>query len=335
MAPITIFGRPLGGTSPAKVTTGMRNASGGTSRSGRLQAVPAAQSKVAGRQGFTGPPAVNAGSNVYAFNQTITAGNTFTYPLTLDGDVIGLNFQDSTIIASATAGGDVLSAISTIDIIAPDGPIIHMQPAPDFYLIGQRFSPYGVAPSVVDYTITTTSTTYTANYQIPVNLPASKGPYTIVITAAAAALASGVTLTSVQVELSMQLGNIPGQRRSRYAFTNVPFTPSANGTNDLAPLAAVQDVDLQELFLSGLVTNTSAIAYVQLQSQGASVAPKFTGQQIVNIAKQYLTGSVNADYAFPLLALQSQLQLGRAAHAYITWGSTAPSSPRTGFYWFD
>jgi hypothetical protein len=334
MAPITIFGKPIGGTSPAKSPTGLKNAPGGTSKSGRLQAAPSQQSKVMGRSGSVGPAAANAGSNVYEFNQTITAANTFTYPLTLDGDVIGMNFNVSTIIATASTSADVLAALATVQIIAPDGPIITMQPAPDFYLFSQRFGPYGVAASTVKYTITTTATTYVANYQIPMNLPAAKGPYTIVLTAAAAALATSVTLTSVQVELSLQLGNCNGQR-TRYAYTNVPFTPSNSGTNDLAPLAAIQDVDLQELFLTGLATNTSAIAYVQLQSQGSSVAPKFTGQQIVNIAASYLTGSVSADYAYPLLALQSALQLGRSAHAYITWGSTAPSAPRTGFYWFD
>lgn len=334
--PFTIFGKPIGGTVPATTNAGQKNSPGGTTRSGRLVNMPSGQSKVSGRQGAIGPSAANAGSQVYAFNQTINAGNTFTYPLTLDGDFIAANFNVTMNFTMSSASTDILSGISTVQIIAPDGPTFTAVPVPDFYMVAQRFSQYGQSLSVVQTTVTTTGThAVVGNYNIPINLPAAKGPYTLVITAASSALANTTVMASMGVELGLQLGTCPNGARTRYAYTNAPFTAANSGTNDLAPLAAIQDVDLQELFLSGLATNTSAVSYILIQSAGSSIAPKVTGTQIVNIDATYLTTAMNADYAYPLLALQSTLQLGRSAHFYITWGSTAPSAPRLGFYWFD
>lgn len=328
MPPMTIFGHVLnrGGT-PARVGAGQR----GLRTAGTTNAVSgnAHSSKQSGRQAFSGPPASNAGSNVYCFNQTINAGNTFTYPLTVDGDYIGVNALITPLFTSSTVSVDVLSTLAFFDIIAPDGTIVHAQPSPDFYLWYQRFGPYGKQLTVSNVASATVTTSATVNYQIPISLPASKGPYTVVWTAA-----STTGLTSVNIEMSLQLGG-SGGRRFRYAFANVPVTPSNSGTNDLAPLAPIQDIELDELFLTGLTTNTSAVAFAQLQSAGSSVAPRVTGQQLVGAAAQYLTGSVSADYMYPLLALQTKLMLGRTSHAYFTWGSTAPSAPRMGFAWAD
>jgi hypothetical protein len=335
--PISIFGKTLGGTAPAKGTTGLKSAPGGTRRGGgTLKAQPSAQSKQTGRQGASGPPAANAGSNVYAFNQTINAGNTFTYPLTSDGDFINLTFQVTMTFSQSSASTDILTGLSTVQILAPGGPVITSQPAPDFYLFSQRFGPYGVAATLAQTTVTTTgSHTAVGTYQIPWNLPAAKGPYTLVITAASSALANTTVMVSMGVELQLQQGVCPNGARTNYVYANVPFTPSNSGTNDFAPLAPIQDVALQEMFLTGLATNTTAISYIQLQSVGQSMATRLTGYAINSIASTYLTGSINADYMYPLLALQSTLQLGRNSHLYITWGSTAPSAPRTGFVWFD
>jgi hypothetical protein len=335
--PITVFGRTLGGTAPAKGTTGLKSApSGVRAGGGSLKGAPSASSKQTGRAGAQGPPAANAGSNVYAFNQTINAGNSYTYPLTSDGDFINSMFQITMNYSSSSASTDILTGISTIQVLAPGGPIITCQPAPDFYLFSQRFGPYGVAATLAQTTVTTTgSHTAVGTYQIPWNLPVAKGPYTLLITAASSALSNTTVMSSMQVELQLQQGVCPNGARTNYAFANVPFTPSNSGTNDFAPLAPIQNSDLQELFLTGLATNTSAIAYVQLQSVGQSMATRLTGYAINSIASTYLTGSINADYAYPLLALQSTLQLGRNSHMYITWGSTAPSAPRTGFVWFD
>jgi hypothetical protein len=336
---ITIFGKAISPPA-AKSNPGQKNSPGGTTRSSSVRGTGAgiasqAGSQVKGRQGPARAPATNAGSNVYAFSQTINPASTYTYPLTLDGDFVGINFNLTVSIATASTSADILNAITQIQIIAADGPIVNLSPVPDFYMFIQRFGPYGVAQATTKYTVTASTVAYQAAYQVPINLPATKGPYTMVITTGAATLATSVTLNSVLCEVGLQLGVCPEGVRTRYAYTNIPFTPSNSGTNDLAPLAAVQDIDLQEVFLSGLATNTTAIAYVLIQSAGASMAPRLTGQQIVSADQQYLTGTLPVDQAFPLLALQSTLQLGRNSHFYVTWGTTAPSAPRTGFYWFD
>ena len=112
--PFTIFGKAIGGTVSAKSNPGQKNAPGGTTRSGRLVSPPAGQSKVSGRQGSIGPAASNAGSQVYAFNQTLNPGNTFTCPLTLDGDFIAMNFNITAGITASSASTDILRSDSLV-----------------------------------------------------------------------------------------------------------------------------------------------------------------------------------------------------------------------------
>src|SRR5208282_4274094 len=188
--PITIFGKSIGSLPSAAVNSGQKNSPGGTTKSGRYNAQPAHIGGINARQGATGPPASNAGSQVYAFNQTISPGNTFTYPLTLDGDFIAMNFNITMKWTASSAATDILNGITTVQIIAPDGPSVTMAPVPDFYLFAQRFSQYGQSLSVVNTSITVTTVTIssTANYNLPINLPAAKGPYTLVLTAGSSAL---------------------------------------------------------------------------------------------------------------------------------------------------
>lgn len=328
MPPITIFGKPLG-LPTAKSGTGAKTSPSGIT-SGRAIRPLNAPSKVQGRSGAQGPPAKNAGSSVYAFKQTVNAGNTYNYPLTGDSDFIGLNFGVTTTQSSSTVSVDVLTGLSQVQILAPDGPVVTMNPSPDFYTFVQRFGPYGVAPTVVNVPSATVTTSASAYVNVPLNLPAAKGPYTLVLTAASLA-----SQTNVIVELQLQQGTCPNGKRTRFAYTNLPFTPSASGTNDISPVAAIQDADLQELFLTGLTSNVADIAYLQIISEGSTVAPRVTGQFIQTSDTQYLSGSLNSTYLYPLLALQTTIRLGRNSHIYATWGSSPSSSIREGFCWED
>lgn len=329
--PIYIFGRPLG------VPTGNRVAplagNGGRSRSVLSRGAAATSTKASGRAGSGNFAASNAaGSDVFQFTDATGAlGSTMTHPLSSDADWVEMTYTITVSASSASVTTDLLNAIATIEIIAPDGPIIRMVPNPDFYLFVQRFTEYGsVAPTTTVATATVT-TSASDTYAVPVNLPKSRGPYTVIVSMASSFASAATVTTTVTLSLRSGVAN----QRTRYAYSNLPFTAVASGTQDLAPLAPIQDVELQELFFTGMTSNSADINYIQIQSEGSPVGPRVLSGILVARDKQSITTTLPSTYLYPLLALKTSLKLGRSSHFYITWGASPASTIRNGFYWFD
>jgi hypothetical protein len=345
---VTIFGRTIGAkdavspTGLRKPTLIGRNATATKTKGQNAQARGPA--KGIGNTGANGLAAANAGSDVFCFTTTIAPGGTFTFPLSDDGDFIAQKWGVSVTAGSASLTTDILAAISLIEFIGPGGPIIDFVPTPDFYLFLQRFGEYGASttPTTIAQSATVT-TSATITYYVPCNLPAAKGNYTIVITAASAFNAA-VSL-STTVTLEMRLGTCPDGIRTRYKATSPAWTPATGLYIDAAPLAPIQDIELQEIFITGLTSNggstTAAdITYMQIQSLGSSIATKLTSGSILSGDAQALSGAVGGWSAntviYPLLALGSTLVLGRSAHLYLQYLTGAPSATsRFGYVWFD
>lgn len=329
---------PFKKNAPARSPTGQRTA--GTLATRKVAPAGGGKtSRAAGRTGASAHSVTNAGSDVQVIqNYSFTAlGATLTQPLPDDGDFNAAIFTVSVSAASASASTDILNYFATagIEIVGPEGPIIDMTPVNDFYGFQQRFGEYGVAPTVVNLASGTVTVTASATYFVSgINLPKSKGPYTLVATINGTNPSSGA-LNSVQFSLALVLGECPDGNRTRYKATSLPFTPAANGVNDLGPVASIQDVNLQELFLYALTSNTADISFLQIQSQGSSVATRMTSSDIQARDTAKLSGTLAATRLYPLLALGTGLILGRSSHFYITWGSSPSTAIIAGYYWFD
>jgi len=285
-----------------------------------------------GRTGVSSPAATNASSKVFQFTDTLAASATKTYVLSADDDFVSVFLNLSVTAAGYSKTADILGAISEMDILAGDGQIIATQPKTDLYDLEQRFNPLHVRPAI---TYTSVATAISASYTIHgVNLPKARGPYSLMIsTPAAAAFNASVTALSVVVTISLGVGQC--NERTRYVYSGLPFTPSANGVNDFAPVAPIQTADLVEIFLTGMTSNTADINYVQLQSQGGVLGPRITAGDLVSHSNSEMVSALPSTEIFLLFALQTTLQLGRAAHAYFNWGATPASTIRTGLYWLD
>lgn len=334
-----LFGPFFGGLRGASGPTRMTGAKGGrniprTSTKGNVGAAT-------GRHGLQRLSAANAVSTVFQFDESHAKG-TYTKVLSTDDDWVGMNFVITvTPTGNTISTQDILAAITQIQILGPAGPVMTLQPVPDFYYLEQRFNPYHTFDAQVS-TAGATAEVYASH--VPVSLPESQGPYTFVWAVDASQLAGGSTTAgTVEVALSLTAGQADGQLN--YIYANFPATIAANGTQDLAPIAAVQGVTLTELFISGLSSNNTDITTVQLQSAGSTLGPRISGYELVSLAQSRLGQTLAdldvigqssgdpGDLLMPLFALQSELVLGRNAHMYVFFGATPSTALRLGYAW--
>ena len=317
-------------------------------RNSKSRGSGAFSSATSGRSGVSSQGGKNASSSVFQFTDTLSAATTKTYVLSSDDDFIAAHFYLSVTATGNSTSADILNGISQLVILAPDGPIITMQPQPDFNLFAQRF---GIQHKLPTQNVATGATAVTGDYVVyGLNLPKSKGPYSMMITTpAAASFNTSTSALSVAVTVELTVGKCHGQR-TRYVYSGLPITPAASGVNDLAPLAPIQDADLVEIFFTGLTSNTSTgdISYIQLQSQGGVLGPRITGGYLVSKANGEMYSSLYSSAEsvgagstgttptlFLLFPLGSTLQLGRSAHCYLNWNATPSSTIRNGYYWLD
>ena len=305
----------------------------GTGGRGRPKSANAGgRSAVTGRAGAANLPVADAQSTSFQMTKAYTLSTatiTDTVVLNLEEDVIGFSVTATVALTGNTnTTSDQLSAFPAWQVLGPDGVEMNILPAPDFYMLEQRFSPLHVLPSTVNLNGTTaTSGTYLV-YGISLpkggnyNLLLSINPYTSIGTAT-----TGGTVT---ITLDAILGKTGG-KISRYLYSGLPFTPSANGVNDLAPVAPIQDTDLTELFISGLTSNTADISYIQTSKVGARILPS----TLVAKANAAMISALPSTELFPLFSLQTDLNIGRGAHFLIQWGASPSSSIRLGFYWLQ
>jgi hypothetical protein len=345
---ITIFGKAIGGSSGSP-TNGKGTGSGmqrptllgknSTATRTATSSTPASQKTgQTGRAGYQGPTSTNAGSAVTVVQTgALSAGAQITQPISDDGDYVGMVVTETVVSASQTGATDILGALGTWTFIGPDGAIITMQPNPDFYLFSQRLSEFGTICGTTSTSVTTVSQTVTGSYYVPINLPQSGGPYTLIIVLAST-LGSGA-LTSVATTVSLKLGTAPN--RTRYQYTSFPFTPGNNGSNDFSPVAPIQDQAMDEIFLTGLTATAglagyqAAISFIQVQSLGSTVATNEYVAALVGKQAASLTTAVPTGYLYPCLALNTQITLGRSGHFWFYWGATAPTTARIGLLWHD
>ncbi len=295
-------------------------------------------SKSSGRSGVAPHSTNNAGSDVQVFqNYTLSGiGASNSWPLPADGDFNAAIFAVTVSADAATVAGDILNAFANngIEIVGPHGPLMDLTPNIDFYAFQQRFGEYGVAPAPTNVAVNAGTITYSATYYVSgIQLPMSAGPYTLNITAAPSNV-FGVTGTpAVTVSLNLVMGECPGGLVTHFKRNALPFTPQALGTQDLAPVAAIQGPTLQEMFLTGLTLNTADIAYLQVASSGSVLGTRTSGASLVGRDAASLAGTLNSSYLYPLLAFHTGLILDRSAHFYITWGATPSNVIQVGYYW--
>lgn len=303
---------------------------------------PAGKSAQVGRSGVGSNPSYSALSAVFQFTDTRSAGNVNDYPLSSDGAWTALEINTSVTVTSgstAVPATDILTAYSRIEILDSSGTIISMQPAPDFYNFAQRFGELHVRPATVQVTgVASGNATASGSYMIyGVNLPQNRGPYTFRISIVpAATFSADATALSVTTTLSLQAGDPASVvSQSRYMFSNLPFTPGANGVNDLAPLAPIQGVSLSELFITGQTSDTADISFIQMQSVGANVGSRILPSDLVALANSEMVSSLPTDTTYLLFPLKTNITLGRDSHLYLNWGASPSSTIRTGFYWLQ
>ncbi len=326
--PATIFGKVF---SAARARGGMSYKQTGAIKS-RTYTSPATPSKTVGRQGASPHAATDAASDSFQFSTTYAAGAVDTRALTQDGDYVSMIVGLAVTATGNTATVDILNALSRIDFIAKNGPVISLVPNPDFYQIAQRFSEYHTKPTVAQVT---GATQVSATYKVDgINMPETYGPYSIQITVnSASGFSASTTALSVVFTLSFVIGTAP--KLTRYVFSGFPVAVSANGTSDLSPVAAIQDIPLVELFISGLTSNTADISFLELTNSQGAPAPRITATDLVARANSMMVTNLDSDKLFPLMAMGMNLTLSRTNHTYFNWGATPSSTIRLGFYWLE
>jgi hypothetical protein len=353
--PASIFGALFGNT---KLTSSgaQQPARGVTVSAARTSRGPPSGSVgtktvTSGRTGVSPHEATSAIGNIFQFTDTLSASTTKTYPLTSDSDWVSAFFNVAVTATGNSTSQDNLYALSNVQILAADGPVMNLTPNIDFYDFAQRFSPLHIRPVQVSNAVATAVTTSIEVYGI--NLPQSRGPYTMMITTPAASAfgtqgTGGASALSVAVTLSLGSGQCT--TRSRYQFTGNPITPTNAGTNDLSPLLPIQDIPLTELFISGMTNNANDINYVQTLSSGNTVGTRDLAASLVSNCNAQMVTPLNAtttgqtgNYAsnpglgelFLLFALHTSVTAGRSSHLYFTWGASPASTIRFGEYWLE
>jgi hypothetical protein len=280
--------------------------------------------------------ASNATSSIFLASDTVTSTTASVvrqYPVTADGDIIATQFDFSVTPTGNTATtGDMLTAVNEIGIYDSTGEIMKINPIPDIYDLVQRFSPQHVRP-----TPTTLNAANQVNFSVKlfgISLPVSGGPYTFYVTSnPASSVGTGTTSVTLSYAIRAVLGD--AKRKSHFVPSQLPATPVANGILDLAPLAPIQDVDLTELFISGLTSNLADINYIDANSLGNIIATRVSSGALVAADNAQMLSPLPSTEIFPLLALDTNLALGRASHFYLNWGASPSSTIRFGYYWLE
>ena len=274
-----------------------------------------------------------------------TFGAGITQPISGGADYTGFELTITATPNSASAAQDALAYVGSMEIVAPDGTIILMNPIPDFYTVSQRFSPTGTAPAQVKNS--TGTPTVTASYTIMgVNLPAAKGPYTVIWTNVAAAV-SGETTLSVAYTMTMIIGATGGNRTRFKASSFAPGAVTAAEV-DYSQTFPVQGPSLEELFITppaNILTQMSIITvdvnqFTQIQSLGSPIASGVTPAYLNGVAQAQLNGTLGGPLAtyviYLCLGLGTQITLGSASNLFIKFGTVGSGDVlRFGGYWFD
>ena len=297
------------------------------------------QSVTKGRNGVIGAQARQAISDVFQFEDTPAIPATKSYLLTTDSSYIGFVVTVSATAYNSNAGpetvADILNVFSQFNILDDSGNIVSMIPNVDFYNFAQRFSHLHTIPAITELSLLgTASATASATYRIPgVNLPmlASGKKYTLQVVTQAATGVTGVSFTGVTITLSMIPGAAP--RTTHYVYSGLPFTPTANGFQDLGVNATIQGFDLEELFINGLTSNVADISYFQIQSANGTVGGRVFASDIVARITTESVGGLPSTALYPLLALKTSARLGGSHHFYLQFGATPSSTIRLGYYW--
>ena len=304
------------------------------STSGKVN--PSVQS---GRSGAGTNPAVNDNSAKFVFTDSLSGSQVKTYPLPTTQNWVSAVFTVTTAVTSgSTAAGthDILTGYSNLQILDASSTPVNMTPAPDFYNFAQRFSELHVRPSVVNVTgVASSQASATGTYVISgLNLPKSRGPYQLRLTAQSpTSFDSNATALTVTTTLALTPGNIPNNSETNYTFSGLPFTPSANGTNDLSPLASVQGVSLTELFLTGQTSDTADMNTLLLESQGQLIGDRIIPSDLVAQANNAMVSALPSDTTYLLFPLHTNIVLGTDSSMLITWGASPSDSIRVGYYY--
>lgn len=318
-----LFNRSTNSTAARTSAAGSKAKKGGTSN-------------VSGRYGASANAATNTTGSEFQFTQSYTLSTVAQNPtvnLNLGSDAIGFNIVVTVALTGNTSTtADQLTAFTIWQLLGPSGVDMVFQPTPDFYMFSQRFGPNHVKPTVVDLNGTTATTGYYAVYGI--NLPALAAPnhYSMIVGINPyTSIGTSTTGGTVTITMEAIAGDAQGVT-SHSAFSSLPFTPAANGTNDLVPVAPVQDIDLTEMFISGMTSNIADVNFFSSTTLGVHILPT----TLVQADNAVLPGTtMDTDKIYPLLALGVNLNLTGGTHFFAYWGSSPSSSIRLNFYWLQ
>lgn len=276
-------------------------------------------------------PTLGAGAAEVIYRATVSgsAVTPITIPTTNDYKTLIIRMDVSaTSGTTAIPATDILNALSNLSLDDPSGQIVNLTPVDDFYPFYLRYSRYHSALTKTTLTGTaSTQVTVSATYELPgFRLSQSGGPYTLNLTTpSASTFSSDCTALSTLFTVSVVPGLTGGVTVHAINSTLNP-QPVASGYTDYAPTFPFQGQALDELYFSGLTSNTADVEFWSITLNGQLVSNRIYSSELVAQAQGRMTGTIPSSNLFLCYGLNTQIALNRSSHLWASFGSSPATS---------
>ena len=289
--------------------------------------------------------AAPSGKHVTDVTKTLSASSTVSSSaeqLPTLGDIINMRLNTTvTFDAGATVSGSVqaTTSIDHVEIFNNAGRIIMTITSEQFHMLFADYSPHKTDLSDPSTTVvaSTNSQTATTYIQMPyVSLPASAGPYSVVIYFAGYSnlgswasdngptltKATGISSASVTCGIDVSFGDAGGLE-SNLVSTNVAV---ASGSNSLQNKVPFQNQSLAELILYGFAAD-SDLSYISVDVNGAAIVGNLSEGSIAGEDASIIqaTRPKGLFWLSPALGTQIALNTSSTFDVYLASGATTTS----------
>lgn len=231
--------------------------------------------------------------------------------------------------ATAVPATDILNALSNLEVDDPSGKIVSLTPVEDFYALYLRYSRYH--SSLVPTKLTGTASsevTVSASYELPgFRISQSGGPYTLVLTTPTAAGGFGANATALSTLFTITA--VPGLTGGvTFHAIHATLNPQlvAGGYSDYAPTFPFQGMPLDELYLTGLTSNTQDVSFWSIILNGTLVTNRVYSSDLVAQAQGRMTGTIPSGTLYLCYPLGTQIALNRSSHLWASMGTNPATS---------
>ena len=286
-------------------------------------------------------PSVGALAPIFVTSDSATGAVTRQYALSTEADFKNLVIEvTATVTADATGFGatDILTALSSFNVLDSNGYRIKLVPTTDFYSMYQRYSRYHDTLTKSTVTGTASSqTSATATYEIPgCRLSRAQAPFTIEVNSAAAS-AFGAHCTALTT--SWKIWAVPGQTGG-VSLNAISATlnpqPVANGVSDLSATAPITGKALDEFVLTGLTSNTADITYWSVILNGTLVTNRADSAALTTMAQGRMNGTIPTGTLYLCFSLGTQIAFNRSSHLWANYGASPATSGVNALYvWYS